>query len=133
MLKEAGFDPSIKQAILLKKALYGLKQAPCEWQHRLKDLISSEGFLPLASDAAVFYNKQTSTFIVTYVDDCLLVGPNITYINQLKRKFHKVYAIEDRGPASFFLGVQIIRNRKEGLLWLHQAQFIAEVLAKFGL
>ena len=133
LLKEAGFNPSIKQAILLKKALYGLKQAPRKWQHRLKDLISSEGFLPLASDAAVFYNKQTSTFIVTYVDDCLLVGPNITYINQLKRKFHKVYAIEDRGPASFFLGVQIIRNRKEGLLWLHQAQFIAEVLAKFGL
>ena len=105
LLKEAGFNPSIKQAILLKKALYGLKQAPREWQYRLKDLISSEGFLPLASDAAVFYNKQTSTFIVTYVDDCLLVGPNITYINQLKRKFHKVYAIEDRSLASFFLSV----------------------------
>ena len=78
-----------------------------------------EGFKPLLSDATVFYNKGTHTFIVTYVDDCLIVGPDLSYIDQLKTKFHKVYAIEDQGPTSFFLRVQIIRDREKGLLWLH--------------
>ena len=75
-----------------------------------------EGFKPLLSNTAVFYNKGTYTFIVTYVDNCLIIGPDLSYIDQLKAKFHKVYAIEDRGPASFFLGVQIIRDREKGLL-----------------
>ena len=75
-----------------------------------------EGFKPLLSDAAVFYNKGTHTFIVTYMDNCLIVGPDLSYINQLKTKFHKVYAIEDQKPASFFLRVQIIRDREKGLL-----------------
>ena len=53
---------------------------------------------------------------MTYMDDCLIIGPDLSYIDQLKTKFHKVYTIEDRGPASFFLGVQIIRDREKGLL-----------------
>ena len=73
------------------------------------------------------------TFIITYIDDCLIIGPDLSYIDQLKTKFHKVYAIEDQGPTSFFLRVQIIRDREKGLLWLHQSQFIAEVLKKFNL
>ena len=75
-----------------------------------------EGFKPLLSNTAVFYNKGTYTFIVTYMDDCLIVGLDLSYIDQLKTKFYKVYAIEDRGPASFFLRVQIIRDREKGLL-----------------
>ena len=75
-----------------------------------------EGFKLLLSDAAVFYNKGTHTFIVTYVDDCLIVGPDLSYIDQLKAKFYKVYTIEDRRPASFFLRIQIIRDREKGLL-----------------
>ena len=75
-----------------------------------------EGFKPLLSNAAVFYNKGTHTFIMTYVDDYLIVGPDLSYIDQLKAKFHKVYTIEDWGPASFFIRVQIIRDREKGLL-----------------
>ena len=78
-----------------------------------------KGFKPLLSNAAVFYNKGMHTFIMTYIDDCLIVGPDLSYIDQLKAKFYKVYTIEDRGPASFFLRVQITRDREKGLLWLY--------------
>ncbi|KAK2067946.1 hypothetical protein P8C59_001645 [Phyllachora maydis] len=52
----------------------------------------------------VFYNAKTCHFIVTYIDDCLFIGPNIGYITDLKKRLNKVYAIEDLGPAAYFLG-----------------------------
>ncbi len=71
-------------------------------------LLSELGFKPLVSDSAVFYNPDNGIFIVTFIDDCLLISPNISEINVVKRKIAKEYIIEDRGPAVYFLGVQII-------------------------
>ncbi|KAK2066228.1 hypothetical protein P8C59_000063 [Phyllachora maydis] len=68
----------------------------------------------------VFYNTKTCHFIVTYVDDCLFIGPDIGYITDLKKRLNKVYAIEDLGPVAYFLGVQIIRDRPNRRLWLNQ-------------
>jgi hypothetical protein len=133
ILRKLGYNPAEKQVIVLQKALYGLKQGPREWQDKLTTLLKSEGFAPLVSDPAVFYNSKTKHFIVTFVDDCLLIGPNIYYINALKKSFYKVYALENRGLAAYFLGVQIVRNRPKKLLWLHQSQYIEEMLKTFGL
>ncbi|KAK2067376.1 hypothetical protein P8C59_001125 [Phyllachora maydis] len=104
LLLKYGYNPSTPNIIKLSKALYGLKQSPREWQDKLKILLKSLGYLPLISDPGVFYNAKTCHFIVTYVDDCLFVGPNIGYITDLKKRLNKVYAIEDLGPAAYFLG-----------------------------
>jgi reverse transcriptase-like protein len=53
---------------------------------------------------------------VTYIDDYLIIGKSLKDINSLKKQLAKVYTLEDIGPASLFLGVQITRNRKKGLL-----------------
>ncbi|KAK2071809.1 hypothetical protein P8C59_006204 [Phyllachora maydis] len=82
LLLKYGYNPSTPNIIKLSKALYG-----------------------------VFYNAKTCHFIVTYIDDCLFIRPNIGYITDLKKRLNKVYAIEDLGPAAYFLGVQIIRDR----------------------
>ncbi|KAK2066523.1 hypothetical protein P8C59_000332 [Phyllachora maydis] len=104
LLLKYGYNPSTPNIIKLSKALYGLKQSPREWQDKLKILLKSLGYLPLISDLGVFYNAKTCHFIVTYVDDCLFIGPNIGYITDLKKRLNKVYAIEDLGPAAYFLG-----------------------------
>ncbi|KAK2072714.1 hypothetical protein P8C59_007051 [Phyllachora maydis] len=104
LLLKYGYNPSTPNIIKLSKALYGLKQSPREWQDKLKILLKSLGYLPLISDPGVFYNAKTCHFIVTYVDDCLFIGPNIGYITDLKKRLNKVYAIEDLGPAAYFLG-----------------------------
>ncbi|KAK2067489.1 hypothetical protein P8C59_001227 [Phyllachora maydis] len=104
LLLKYGYNPSTPNIIKLSKALYGLKQSPREWQDKLKILLKSLGYLPLISDLGVFYNAETCHFIVTYVDDCLFIGPNIGYITDLKKRLNKVYAIEDLGPAAYFLG-----------------------------
>ncbi|KAK2073376.1 hypothetical protein P8C59_007664 [Phyllachora maydis] len=123
LLLKYGYNPSTPNIIKLSKALYSLKQSLKEWQDKLKILLKSLGYLSLISDPGVFYNAKTCHFIVTYVDDCLSIGPNIGYITDLKKRLNKVYAIEDLGPAAYFLGVQIIRDRPNRRLWLnHQLQ-----------
>ncbi|KAK2073815.1 hypothetical protein P8C59_008064 [Phyllachora maydis] len=77
LLLKYGYNPSTPNIIKLSKALYNL---------------------------GVFYNAKTCHFIVTYIDDCLFIGPNIGYITDLKKRLNKVYAIEDSGPATYFLG-----------------------------
>ncbi|KAK2069334.1 hypothetical protein P8C59_003925 [Phyllachora maydis] len=120
LLLKYSYNPSTPNIIKLSKALYSLKQSPREWQDKLKILLKSLGYLPLISDPGVFYNTKTCHFIVTYIDDCLFIGPNIGYITDLKKRLNKVYAIEDLGPAAYFLGVQIIRDRPNRRLWLNQ-------------
>ncbi|KAK2073203.1 hypothetical protein P8C59_007501 [Phyllachora maydis] len=133
LLLKYGYNPSTPNIIKLSKALYGLKQSPREWQDKLKILLKSLGYLPLISDPGVFYNAKTCHFIVTYVDDCLFIGPNIGYITDLKKRLNKVYAIEDLGPAAYFLGVQIIRDRPNRRLWLNQSQYIEKAVSRFNL
>ena len=66
------------------------------------------------------------------MDDCLLVGPSIRRIQALKAQLAKAYDIEDLGPASYFLGVQIERNRPKHLLWIHQKAYIQQAVQHFG-
>ncbi|KAK2074910.1 hypothetical protein P8C59_009080 [Phyllachora maydis] len=133
LLLKYGYNPSTPNIIKLSKALYSLKQSPREWQDKLKILLKSLGYLPLISDPGVFYNAKTCHFIVTYIDDCLFIGPNIGYITDLKKRLNKVYAIEDLGPAAYFLGVQIIRDRPNRRLWLNQSQYVEEAVSRFNL
>ncbi|KAK2068462.1 hypothetical protein P8C59_003098 [Phyllachora maydis] len=128
LLLKYGYNPSTPNIIKLSKALYSLKQSPREWQDKLKILLKSLGYLPLISDPGVFYNAKTCHFIVTYIDNCLFIGPNIGYITDLKKQLNKVYAIEDLGPAAYFLGMQIIRDRPNRRLWLnHQLQLEEDI------
>ncbi|KAK2071154.1 hypothetical protein P8C59_005602 [Phyllachora maydis] len=89
LLLKYSYNPSTPNIIKLSKALYGLKQSPREWQDKLKILLKSLGYLPLISDPGVFYNAKTCHFIVTYVDDCLFIGPDIGYITDLKKRLNK--------------------------------------------
>ena len=45
--------------------------------------------------------------MITFVDDCLIISPNLDFMKALKGKISKIYGVEDGGPASyFFLGLK---------------------------
>ncbi|KAK2074712.1 hypothetical protein P8C59_008896 [Phyllachora maydis] len=66
LLLKYGYNPSTPNIIKLSKALY-----------------------------RVFYNTKTCYFIVTYIDDCLFIGPNIGYITDLKKRLNKSQYVEE--------------------------------------
>ncbi|KAK2072109.1 hypothetical protein P8C59_006485 [Phyllachora maydis] len=90
LLLKYSYNPSTPNIIKLSKALYSPKQSPREWQDKLKILLKSLGYLPLISDPGVFYNTKTCHFIVTYIDDCLFIGPNIGSITDSKKRLNKL-------------------------------------------
>ncbi|KAK2067199.1 hypothetical protein P8C59_000958 [Phyllachora maydis] len=63
LLLKYSYNPSTPNIIKLSKALYNL---------------------------GVFYNAKTCHFIVTYIDDCLFIGPNIGYITDSKKRLNKL-------------------------------------------
>lgn len=108
---QPGINSKYSHVCKLEKALYGLKQAPRLWQKHLRKCLAEFGFEPLDSDNCLYLNKVSGILIVTYVDDFLIIGKNIDHIKKLKEKLSKKFQLEDLGPASYFLGVRITRDR----------------------
>jgi len=46
--------------------------------------VKSLGYKPLASDIATYFNPTEQIFIISYVDNYLLIGPSIIKIKALK-------------------------------------------------
>lgn len=103
---------------LLNRALYGLKQAPRVWYNTLSTFLVSLGFSMLDSNFSVFYKGRL--FVAIYVDDLLLIGPEIIEINLLKAALHKRFQMADLGPAKFYLGMSLHRDRQNRSITINQ-------------
>ena len=123
------FDPVCK----LKKSLYGLKQAPRLWQSHLRIKLSEIGFKPLESDNCIYFEMRSKTFLVTYVDDFLIIGKNREKIDKIKAELRSKFDLEDLGAANYFLGVRIVRNRPAKKIYLCQDAYIKQILERFSL
>jgi phosphopantetheinyl transferase (holo-ACP synthase) len=62
----------------------------------------------------------------------MLVGGSRSAVQEVKEKLRKAFEIKDLGPASFFLGMEITRNRQKGTLKLSQSKAVTEVVNSFG-
>ena len=120
------------QIIHLKKTLYGLKQSPRVWQTKLQDLLKDLGYQPLISDSAVYINLKERLFVITFVDDYIIIGLNKKNIKALKVQLRLKYVIKNQEPAFSFLGVEILRDKANKLLYLSQRNYILEVLKHFN-
>ena len=101
------------------------------WQTKLQDLLKDLGYQPLTFNSAVYINLKERLFIITFVDDCIIIGPNKKNIRAFKAQLGLKYVIKDQGPASYFLSVEILRDRVNRLLYLSQRNYILEVLKHF--
>ena len=80
----------------------------------------------------MYINLKERLFIITFVDDYIIISPKKKIIRALKAQLGLKYVIKDRGPAFYFLGVEILRDRANKLLYLSQRNYISEVLKHFN-
>jgi len=73
-------------ACRLNKVLYGLKQAPREWYATLKVYLIFIDYQRVEIDHSVFIHDN-DIIIAIYVNDLLILGPNILNIQALKLQF----------------------------------------------
>ena len=70
-------------------------------------------------------------YLLLYVDDMLIACKHMDQIDALKKQLKGSFEIKDLGEAKKILGVELIRNRKNGTLVLSQQRYIKKVLEKF--
>ena len=52
-------------------------------------------------------------------------------VEQVKEDLRSGFDMKDLGPARRILVMNIIRNRKEGSIWLGQSDYISKLLKRF--
>ena len=111
---------------MLLRSIYGLKQASKSWNLRFDDTIKTFGFEQNVDEPCVYkYIMETKVvFFVMYIDDILLIGNDIGLLSHVKKWLVQKFQMKDLGQASYVLGIQIIRDRKDRLLALSQASYI---------
>ncbi len=119
----------------LKKSLYGLKQSPRCWNTAFRDYMGSIGFEENAADPCVFVRAEEAdmTVVAVYVDDLITITKSIEQMEKLKKSLAAQYRIKDMGELHYCLGISIERDDERKYLWIHQKQYISEMLEKYGL
>ena len=103
----------------LVHSLYGLKQAGQVWNRTFAHTIKRKlGFDTIHSDAGVYVvyyhhkrgDSETDMILILYVNDLLLLGEDLSKIEDIKCQLGKLCQMKDLGPASSYLGIRITRD-----------------------
>ena len=70
-------------------------------------------------------------FLILYVDDILLIGNDIEFLDSIKGYLNKSFSMKDLGEAAYILGIKIYRDRSRCLIGLSQSTDLDKVLKKF--
>jgi len=69
-------------------------------------------------------NGSGYIFLMFYVDDILLATNDNELLFETKRVLSSHFDMKDLGEAAYVLGIQILRDRNNGVLELSQKTFI---------
>jgi len=119
----------------LRKALYGLKQAARAWYNKLKDTLEEMGFHPCPEDPCLYRRGTglTECLIIIDGDNMLVAGATKeTALGGLAAVTSRFKARE-LGRPSYFLGLHLVHDDKDGTLHMNQEQYLKTVLERFGM
>uniref|UniRef100_A0A0N5CAJ0 Retrovirus-related Pol polyprotein from transposon TNT 1-94 n=1 Tax=Strongyloides papillosus TaxID=174720 RepID=A0A0N5CAJ0_STREA len=127
-----------KYCLQLVKSLYGLKQAARQWYLTFTEKISELGFVESELDSSLYIlkeninGKDTTTWLLLYVDDSLLTSTSQNRLVEIKEYLMNKFIIKDLGNLenSEFVGLQI--SRGENVLKLHQYAKIHCLINEFS-
>ncbi|GJZ98652.1 retrotransposon protein, putative, ty1-copia subclass, partial [Tanacetum coccineum] len=135
MVQPEGFvDPNHPNKVCkLQHSIYGLKQASKSWNKRFDVEIKKIGFTQNPDEPGVYLKASGSSvaFLILYVDDILLMGNNVTMLQEVKSWLSKCFSMKDLGEAAYILGNKIIRDRSKRLISLSQSAYLEKILKKF--
>ena len=56
------------------------------------------------------------SILILYMDDILLIGNDIEFLDSIKRYMNKSFSMKDLGEAAYILGINIYRDRSRRLI-----------------
>jgi hypothetical protein len=135
MEQPEGFSDKGDYIWWLVKALYGLKQATCAFYMCLKAVLEAASFSHIDSDHAILVkrNGDALAIILAHVDDMLLTGHLLSFLETVKADLSKLFELVNLGKAKIFVGMEIEHNRVLGTLKISQRRYIDDILCQFDM
>jgi hypothetical protein len=65
------------------------------------------------------------------VDDILLIGNDIEFLDGIKGYLNKSFSMKDLGEAAYILGIKIYRDRSRRLIRLSMSTCLDKILKEF--
>ncbi|KAJ0532245.1 putative RNA-directed DNA polymerase [Helianthus annuus] len=111
----------------LKKSIYGLKQASRQWYLKFDEVMKTQGFMKYQVDQCTYLKMSGSNFaiLVLYVDDIILASNSLDMLHESKRLLPHNFDMKDLGEASYVIGIEIHRDRSNGILVLSQKEMFS--------
>src|SRR5215469_13421401 len=84
-------------------------------------------------DHCVYVKRSEADFAILslYVDDILIAGTSLSFMNTIKSWLSLNFKMKDFGETEFILGVRIQRDRSKKLIALSQEAYIEKILERF--
>jgi hypothetical protein len=119
----------------LLRALYGLRQAPRAWHRCLTRVLEDLEFVASSADAALFRGTVDgeTVWLLVWVDDILVAAQGKERVAKVKAHLTAKFDVRDLGPATYFLGMELSRDREARSLKLTQKKLTGELISQYGL
>lgn len=124
MTQPEGYSQDKSSVCPLKKSLYGLKQASRQWNLCFTTFLKRFNLQPLIKDNCIFARQEKDSHILNialYVDDGLIICNNKDMILSVIKALESEFQIKLMDPHCF-VGLEIVRDRKNRSLFVNQGQ-----------
>jgi len=100
---------------------------------RFNDTIVSFRFKENIVDRCMYLKVSGSKviFLFLYIDDILHTTNDLGLLHETKKFLSRNFEVKDMGEVSYVIGIEIFRNRSQGLLGLPHKTYINKVLERF--
>ena len=118
----------------LQKSLYGLKQSPRCWNTAFREFMTLLQFKQSTADPCIYIKvTDTITVVAVYVDDLIVMTKTAKEMQHIKESLALHFEMKDLGDLHYCLGISIEQDKSHKCLWMHQRQYILNLLTKYGL
>ncbi|CAI7818632.1 unnamed protein product [Closterium sp. NIES-53] len=128
------FDDGTGWVCKLLKSLYGLKQSPLLWYRALDGVLLGAGWKKSQVDEALYFKASdngVTCWVLVYVDDLLAASSSPAMLKELKQLLEDAFELREISPVVKYLGLEIVHDRPERKLWLHQQGYADKLRRRF--
>ena len=117
MMQPEGFiDPKDANKVCkLHQSIYGLVQPSQSWNIRFDEVIKAYGFIQTYGEACIYEKVSGSfvAFLILYVDDILLIGNDVEFLDSIKGYLNKNFSMKDLGEAVIYWASRSIETDQD--------------------
>ena len=121
----------------LNSTLQGQKDAAELFYSKCSRRLTDAGFTKCLRDPCLYYRTghlpQDNLYILQYVDDFLISGPEGSHMDKLKSVLINDLHCKTVDDGKQYLGMRITRDRPRCTIYLDQEEYIKNLLLKYGM